>query len=88
MKSIKSFFLLPHGVPRVGDRRFNIGTVFVIRNDLHRRDAPPADGPHKTRYNRIIRWSRLGVFDRIFAGLAGHDLAKPVLTLHRSPLRK
>ena len=28
-------------------------------------------GPHKTLYNRFIRWSRLGVFDRIFAALAG-----------------
>jgi transposase len=25
----------------------------------------------KTLYNRFIRWSRLGVFDRIFAALAG-----------------
>ncbi len=25
---------------------------------------------HKTLYNRFIRWSRMGVFDRIFAGLA------------------
>ena len=27
-------------------------------------------GPHKTIYNRFIRWSRLGVFNRIFAELA------------------
>src|SRR4051794_21924585 len=33
-------------------------------------------GPHKTLYNRFIRWSRLGVFDRIFAGLAA-DGPKP-----------
>ncbi len=26
--------------------------------------------PHKTIYNRFIRWSRLGVFNRIFAELA------------------
>jgi len=26
--------------------------------------------PHKTIYNRFIRWSRMGVFDRIFAGLS------------------
>ena len=26
-------------------------------------------GPHKTLYNRFIRWSRLGVFDRIFVAL-------------------
>ena len=27
-------------------------------------------GPHKTIYNRFIRGSRLGVFNRIFAALA------------------
>ena len=34
------------------------------------RDAPVGYGPHKTIYNRFIRWSRLGVFNRIFAELA------------------
>ena len=34
-------------------------------------DAPRSYGPHKTIYNRFIRWSRLGVFNRIFAELAG-----------------
>jgi hypothetical protein len=24
-------------------------------------------GPHKTIYNRFVRWSRLGVFNKIFA---------------------
>ncbi len=33
-------------------------------------DAPADYGPHKTLYNRFVRWSRMGVFDRIFAGLA------------------
>ncbi len=47
------------------------GIVYVIRNGLQWRDAPKDHGPHKTLYNRFIRWSRLGVFDRIFAGLAG-----------------
>ena len=45
-------------------------------------DAPAGYGPHKTIYNRFIRWSRLGVFNRIFAdgGYAGDKL--------RSALRK
>jgi putative transposase len=25
-------------------------------------------GPHKTIYNRFVRWSSLGVFNKIFAG--------------------
>ena len=44
--------------------------MFVIKNGLRWRDAPKAYGPHKTLYNRFIRWSRMGVFDRIFADLA------------------
>jgi putative transposase len=34
-------------------------------------DAPRDYGTHKTIYNRFVRWSRLGVFNKIFAGLAG-----------------
>ena len=45
--------------------------VFVIKNGLRWRDAPKDYGPHKTIYNRFIRWSRLGVFNRIFSALAG-----------------
>ena len=71
MAVIKPFFPLAHWVPRVDDRRALSGIVFVIRNGLHWRDAPSAYGPHKTLHNRFVRWSRLGVFDRIFAVLAG-----------------
>jgi transposase len=46
------------------------GIVYVIKNGLQWKDAPRGYGPHKTLYNRFIRWSRLGVFDRIFAALA------------------
>ena len=42
----------------------------MIRNGLRWRDAPKEYGPHKTIYNRFIRWSRLGVFNKIFAGLS------------------
>jgi transposase len=71
MRRIKPFFPLSHGVPRVDDRRVVSGIVFVIRNGLRWRDAPVAYGPHKTIDNRFIRWSRMGVFKRIFAELAG-----------------
>ena len=47
------------------------GIIHVIRNGLRWRDAPADYGPHKTIYNRFVRWSRLGVFNRIFAALAG-----------------
>ena len=71
MRRIEPYFPLSHGIPRVDDRRIVSGIIFVIRNGLRWRDAPPAYGPHKTIYNRFIRWSRLGVFNRIFAELAG-----------------
>jgi putative transposase len=46
------------------------GIIFVIRNGLRWLDAPAEYGLHNTTYNRFIRWSRLGVFNRIFAELA------------------
>jgi transposase len=70
MQRIEPYFPLSHGVPRVDDRRTVSGIIFVIRNGLLWRDAPPAYGPAKTIYNRFIRWIRMGVFNRIFAGLA------------------
>jgi putative transposase len=47
------------------------GIIFVIRNGLRWRDAPKDYGPPKTIYNGLILWRRLGVFNRIFAELAG-----------------
>ena len=70
MRRIEPYFPLSHGIPRVDDRRIVSGIIFVIRNGLRWRDAPAGYGPHKTIYNRFIRWSRLGVFNRIFAALA------------------
>ena len=70
MRRIEPYFPLSHGVPRVDDRRVLSGIIFVIRNGLRWRDAPREYGPHKTIYNRFVRWSRMGVFNRIFAALA------------------
>ena len=71
MARILPFFPLSHGVPRVDDRRVVSGIVYVIRHGLQWKDAPTGYGPPKTLYNRFMRWSRLGVFNRIFAALAG-----------------
>ena len=70
MRRIEPYFPLSHGIPRVDDKRVLSGIIFVIRNGLRWRDAPGDYGPHKTIYNRFIRWSRLGVFNRIFAELS------------------
>lgn len=68
---IKPYFPLSHGVPRVDDLRVISGIVYVIRNGLMWKDAPRGYGPPKTLYNRFVRWSRMGVFNRIFVELAG-----------------
>ena len=70
MRTIEPYFPLSHVVPGVDDRRIISGVIFVIRNGLRWRDDPAEYGPHKTIYNRFIRWSRMGVFNRIFAELA------------------
>ena len=71
MKRISPYFPLSHGIARVDDRRVLSGIIFVIRNGLRWRDAPKDYGPPKTIYNRFIRWSRLGVFNRILSELSG-----------------
>ena len=69
LKQIEPYFPLSHGVPRVDDRKVVSGIIHVIKNGLRWRDAPEIYGPHKTLYNRFIRWSRMGIFDKIFAAL-------------------
>jgi transposase len=70
LKRIQHRFLKPRGVARSDDRKVLRGIIHVIRNGLRWRDAPPEYGPHKTLYNRFVRWSRLGVFACIFRALA------------------
>ena len=71
MSRLAPHFPRSHGIPRVDDRRVVSGIVYVIRHGLQWKDAPSGYGPHKTLYNRFVRWSRLGLFNRIFASLAG-----------------
>jgi transposase len=53
------------GIPPLDDGRV------AVRLWMGAVDAPPGYGPHKTLYNRFVRSSRMGVFSRIFAALAG-----------------
>ena len=73
LERIEPFFPRTRGIPRVDDRHVVSGIVHVIRNDLRWRDAPAVYGPHKTLYNRFVRWSHMGIFDRIFANLAAES---------------
>ena len=38
-------------------------------------DRRVISGPHKTLYNRFVRWSEAGVFNRIFEALAANSRA-------------
>ena len=69
MRRLAPLFPRSRGLRRVDDRRVISGIVYVIRHGLRWKDAPHGYGPYKTLYNRLIGWSRLGVFSRIFAAL-------------------
>ena len=75
-EKIKRYFPYPHGVARVDDLRVISGIIYVIKNGLRWSDAPLGYGPHKTLYNRFVRWSRMGVFNKIFAALV-HEGGPP-----------
>ena len=70
VERLRPHFPKARGRPRVDDRRVLSGILHVLRNGLRWQDAPAVYGPHKTLYNRFVRWSRLGVFARIFRCLA------------------
>ena len=70
-KRIQPHFPRSHGVERVADLRVISGIIYVIRNGLQWKAAPQTYGPYKTLYNRFVRWSKMGVFNRIFRALAG-----------------
>jgi len=72
MDRLRPHFPQSHGRPRVDDRRVLSGIIFIIRNGLRWCDAPREYGPHKTLYNRFVRWSGKGIFENIFK-----ELAKP-----------
>ncbi len=81
MRRIAPYF----GVSRVDDRRIISGFIFVIRNGLRWRDAPEEFGPPRTIYNRFIRWSRLGVFNKTFAALAAKGGKPDQLMMDAAP---
>lgn len=55
---IRPYFPLSHGVPRVDGLRVVSGIIYVIKHGPQWKDAPKAYGPHKTLYNRFMRWSQ------------------------------
>jgi transposase len=87
LNRIKPYFPVSHGVPRADDRRVISGIISVIRYGLRWKDAPKAYGPHKTLDNRFIRWSRVGIFNKIFRELSRHSGARDCLMIDATHLK-
>jgi transposase len=58
------------GKPRVDDRRVISGIIQVLKSGGRWVDAPAIYGPHKTLYNRFVRWAAKGVWVDLFHALA------------------
>jgi transposase len=61
----------PRGVPWVDDRRVLNGIYWRLRTGSPWADIPERYGPATTCYNRFVRWRKEGVWDRLFAAVAG-----------------
>src|ERR1035438_3702328 len=55
---------------RVDDRKIVNAIFYVLRTGMPWRDLPARYGPYTTAYNRFNRWSRRGIWKRIFDQLA------------------
>ena len=55
---------------RANDRRIMNAIFYVLRTGMPWRDLPERYGPYTTAYNRFNRWSRRGIWKRIFDTLA------------------
>src|ERR1035437_7832497 len=55
---------------RVDDRKIMNAIFYVLRTGMPWRDLPARYGPYTTAYNRFNRWSRRGIWNRIFDQLA------------------
>lgn len=87
VNKIKPYFPNPHGVKRVDDRRVISGIIYVIRYGLQWKDAPNVYGSHKTLYNRFVRWSRAGIFSKIFRELAKLEEGSECLMIDATHLK-
>src|SRR4029077_5084832 len=55
---------------RADDRTIMNAIFYVLRTGMPWRDLPERYGPYTTAYNRFNRWSRRGIWKRIFDTLA------------------
>ena len=88
--------LLEHLLPtqrkssRVDDRRILNAIFYVLRTGMPWRDLPERYGPYTTAYNRFNRWSRRGIWKRVFDAFAAksrdslHLIDSTIVKAHRS----
>jgi len=57
------------GRPRVDDRRMLNGILWKLATGAPWRDLPERYGPWQSVYTRFRRWTRAGVWDRLFAAV-------------------
>jgi len=55
---------------RADDRKVMNAIFYVLRTGMPWRDLPDRYGPYTTAYNRFNRWSRRGIWKKIFDRLA------------------
>lgn len=63
------------------------GIIYVIRYGLQWKEAPKVYGPYKTLYNRLVRWSRAGIFSTIFRELARQPGPRDCLMIDATHLK-
>lgn len=91
LERIKPFFPRSHGALRVDDRRVVSDIIYVIKHGLQWKDVPDEYRPHRSLYNRLVRWSKRGVFKKNFNKLSNQTpfdgslmLDSPHLKTHRT----
>lgn len=55
------------------EQRARIQPWFLLSHGLRGREALEVCGPDKTFYNWFVRWSKMGIFDRVFATLIAEN---------------
>ena len=75
---------------RPHDRRVLNAILYVLRTGIPWRDLPERYGPYTTAYNRYNRWSRRGIWKRMFDQLASkshdslHLIDSTIVKAHRA----
>ena len=87
MARLCPFFPESRGNSPVNDRRVQSGILYSKNNGLQWKGAPAMNGPPKTIGSRFVRWSRLGVFARIFFELAQPEPDDEIIMIHSTHLK-